>query len=95
MLLVNNGVPYGLGELKWQYGSWWIVSVMAGKYSKAGTGKRILRSLLREAKLKSIPNLRLGTHFNNIPMLYCALSCGFKLDGTNSKGYVLSKEIND
>ena len=93
MLLVHNGVPYGYGELKWQYGSWWVVNVMAGKGAIAGTGKEILKGLIDKAIKGGIPDLRLGTHFNNLPMLYCALSCGFKLDGTDVNGYVLSREV--
>ena len=92
-MLVYNGIPYGYGELKWQYGSWWVVSVMAGKGTKKGVGKEILRKLIAKARKESIPDLRLGTHFNNLPMLHCALSCGFKLDGTNRNGYVLSREV--
>lgn len=93
MLLVEYGRPYGYGNLKWQYGSWWVVDVMAGKGTRKGTGKDILYGLIDEAREKMIPHLRLGTRYENLTMLFCALKCGFELEGTDRDGYVLRRDV--
>lgn len=93
MWLIKDGVPYGYGELKWQYGSWWVCNGMAGRNAPKGTGKKILRKLIAQAKKMDITDLRLGTNFDNYPALFAALSCGFELLGTDKKGYVLQLEL--
>jgi len=89
----GNRVPIGTGQLRFQYDSWWICAVMAARRAPRGTGRSILRSLCTYAAVHGICVVRLGTNYNNTPMLMCALHTGFKLDGCDKNGYVLSKVL--
>jgi L-amino acid N-acyltransferase YncA len=66
---------------------------MASRTAPKGTGQRILRKLIREAKKHKIPYLRLGTSYANAPMLFAALHEGFKIEGTDHYGYVVRLTI--
>jgi len=94
MLCDNKRVPQGCFNFNWTENctKLWVCSLLARNNSCSGTGTQLLNEACKIAfKRHDVDELFLGTQLDNLPMLNCAIGCGFKIAAQDKNGYILRK----
>jgi hypothetical protein len=83
----ESRLPLAVAEFRKEDGKTWLMFVLVGRTTPAGTGTRFIGRIKKKRR-----SFWLRTQWENIAMFKCALNAGMRLAGTDDYGFIFNSQ---